>query len=210
MVQVIDFQLGPMQTNCYLVTNGSEGIVIDPGGDPDSLLNYVKRNGIELTLILDTHFHLDHILGNRALQQATGLSILANPEDGFLLQDQIGGGGGLGFPKVEPFDYEGLTPGERKWLGETCRILSTPGHSPGSLSFHFPESGKLFSGDLLFAGSVGRTDLPGGSMEQLLSTVKENVFVLPESTVIYPGHGPETTVGQEMKTNPFFQGGGFL
>ena len=209
MVQVIDFQLGPMQTNCYLVTNGSEAIVIDPGGDPESLLNYVKRNGIKPTLILNTHFHLDHILGNSALQQATGLSILASPEDGFLLQDQIGGGG-FGFPKVEPFDYESLTPGEREWLGETCRILSTPGHSPGSLSFHFPESGKLFSGDLLFAGSVGRTDLPGGSMEQLLTAVKENVFVLPESTVVYPGHGPETTVGQEMKTNPFFQGGGFL
>jgi glyoxylase-like metal-dependent hydrolase (beta-lactamase superfamily II) len=209
MVQVIDFQLGPMQTNCYLVTNGSEAIVIDPGGDPESLLNYVKRNGIKPTLILNTHFHLDHILGNSALQQATGLSILASPEDGFLLQDQIGGGG-FGFPKVEPFDYESLTPGEREWLGETCRILSTPGHSPGSLSFHFPESGKLFSGDLLFAGSVGRTDLPGGDMQQLLTAVKENVFVLPESTVIYPGHGPETTVGQEMKTNPFFQGGGFL
>jgi glyoxylase-like metal-dependent hydrolase (beta-lactamase superfamily II) len=116
----------------------------------------------------------------------------------------------MGFPEVEPFQYEALNPGEHTWLGETCRVLSTPGHSPGNLSFHFPESGMIFVGDLIFPGSVGRTDLPGGSMEQLIASVKEKVFTLPDSTAIFSGHGPQTTVGREKQANPFFRGGGFI
>jgi glyoxylase-like metal-dependent hydrolase (beta-lactamase superfamily II) len=211
MLQVVDFQLGPLETNCFLVTNGSRALVIDPGGDPGSVLTYLKRKGIELDLILNTHFHFDHIMGNRALQQAMSVPILASPEDESLLQAQVKGGqGGFGFPEVEPFEYEALHPGEREWLGETCRVLPTPGHSPGNLSFYFPESGMIFVGDLIFPGSVGRTDLPGGSMEQLLASVREQVFTLPEDTALFSGHGPQTTVGREKKSNPFFRGGGFI
>ena len=211
MVHVIDFQLGPLETNCFLVTNGSQAIVIDPGGDPESVLTYLKRKGLELSFILNTHFHFDHIMGNRALQQATGVPILASPEDDFLLQAQVKGGqGGFGFPEVEPFEYQALHPGDQSWLGETCRVLATPGHSPGNLSFHFPDSGMIFVGDLIFPGSVGRTDLPGGSTDQLLASVKEKVFTLPDSTALFSGHGPQTTVGREKKSNPFFQRGAFI
>ena len=211
MLQAIDFQLGPLQTNCYLVTDQKKAIVIDPGGDPASVLRYMERNGLEPVVILNTHIHFDHIMGNRALQQALNLSILASPEDDSLYQAQVkGGGASMGLPEVESFEYEALYPGEKNWLDEECHVLSTPGHTPGGLSFHFPSSGKLFSGDLVFAGSVGRTDFAGGSMEQLLSAVKEKVFTLPDSTVIYPGHGPETTVGEEKRSNPFFRSGAFL
>ena len=211
MVDVVDFQLGPLGTNCFVVSDGSRALVIDPGGDPESVLSYLKRKGIELELILNTHFHFDHIMGNRALHQATGAPVLANPEDDFLLQAQVKGGqGGLGFPEVDPFEYEALQPGERTWLGETCRVLATPGHSPGGLSFHFPDSEMIFVGDLIFPGAVGRTDLPGGSMEQLMASVREQVFTLPEATALFSGHGPQTSVGQEKRSNPFFQGGGFI
>lgn len=211
MLHVETFPLGPLQTNCFLVSNGSEALVIDPGGEPGAVLSYLQKNKLKLQAILNTHFHFDHILGNKALQDATGVSILASPEDDSLLQAQVGGGGGmLGFPKVDAFPYTPLSPGETQWLEEKCQVLATPGHTPGSLSFYFPDSGMVFSGDLIFYRSVGRTDFPGGSMDQLMQSVQEQLFTLPGNTVIYSGHGPETTVQDEMKFNPFFQGGRFI
>ena len=212
MVEVVNFPLVPLQTNCFLAIKDKRGIVVDPGGDPTTLLNYTEKNGIKVELVVNTHIHFDHILGNRAMQRALGVSILASPQDDPLYQAQVEGGAGssMGLPEVEAFDYEPLYPGKRDWLGEECEVMATPGHSPGGISIYFPESGKLLSGDLIFAGSIGRTDLPGGSMEQLLASVKEKVFPLPDSTVIYPGHGPETTVGEEKRTNPFFQSGTFF
>ncbi len=206
MIEVKDFQLGPIQTNCFLISKGSEAIVVDPGGDPSSVVKYIQKNALSLNYILNTHFHFDHMLGNKALQNATGARILASPEDDFLLQAQLEGGEGMmGFPPVEEFEYEALYPGECTFLGERCQVLSTPGHSPGSLSFYFPDSGKIFSGDLIFPRAVGRTDLPGGNMETLKKSVRENIFVLPADTEIYSGHGPVTTVQEEKRFNPFFQ-----
>ncbi|MFW6415320.1 MAG: MBL fold metallo-hydrolase [Thermodesulfobacteriota bacterium] len=206
MIEVKDFQLGPIQTNCFLISKGSEAIVVDPGGDPQSVVKYIQDKGISLNYILNTHFHFDHMLGNRALQKATGATIIANPEDDALLQAQVEGGGGMmGFPPVEKFEYEPIHPGEHTFLGERCQVMATPGHSPGSLSFYFPDSGKIFSGDLIFPRAVGRTDLPGGSMETLMRSVKEKIFVLPGDTEIYSGHGPVTTVQEEIRFNPFFQ-----
>ncbi len=206
MIEVKDFQLGPIQTNCFLISKGNEAIVVDPGGDPESVVKYIQSKGLNLMYILNTHFHFDHILGNKPLQKSTGATILASPEDDALLQAQVEGGSGMmGFPPVEKFDYEPLYPGEQTFLDERCQVLSTPGHSPGSLSFYFPDSGKIFSGDLIFPRAVGRTDLPGGSMETLKKSVQEKVFVLPADTEIYSGHGPVTTVQEEKRFNPFFQ-----
>lgn len=208
MLNVHSFPLGPLQTNCFLLSNSSEAVAVDPGGEPGSVVSFLTKNTLKLTHILNTHFHFDHILGNKALKEATGAPILASPKDDFLLQAQVGGGGGMmGFPKVEPFEYEPLEPGETTFLGERCLVLPTPGHTPGGLSFYFPDSGQVFSGDLIFHRSVGRTDFPGGSTETLLKSVREQIFTLPDTTVIYNGHGPETTVHDEKLFNPFFQEG---
>ncbi len=208
MLKVSCFPLGPLQTNCYVVHNNKEAMVIDPGGKPTSVLDFLKKNNLTLKYILNTHFHFDHILGNKDLQDATHAPILASSKDEFLLKSEVGRGGlGFGFPKVEPFRYENIEEGIVNWLGEECHILSTPGHSPGSLSFYFPESKCLFSGDLIFQRSIGRTDFPGGSLEELINSVKTKVFVLPGDTVIYSGHGPATTVHEERLFNPFFQEG---
>lgn len=207
MMEVKNFPLGPLQTNCFLLSNGKDAVAVDPGGDPKAVLDYLQQQGVQLRWILNTHFHFDHILGNKQLQEATGVPILASPEDDFLLQAQVGGGGGmLGFPQVDAFEYEPLSPGTTEFLGQECQVLSTPGHTPGSLSFYFPDSGNVFSGDLIFQGSIGRTDFPGGSMETLIQSVQEQIFSLPDATAIYAGHGPATSVGDEKRMNPFFKG----
>ncbi|MDZ7758789.1 MAG: MBL fold metallo-hydrolase [Desulfovermiculus sp.] len=204
------FPLGPLQTNCFVAVNGSQALAIDPGGDPADVVTFLKSKGVTLEAIVNTHFHFDHILGNTALQEATGAPIFGPQDDDFLLKAQEGGGGMMGFPKVPSFEYQALEPGERKFLGEKCMILHTPGHTPGSLSLHFPDSKALFAGDLIFQGSIGRTDFPGGSLEALLQGVREKIFTLPGETVIYPGHGPQTTVESEKKYNPFFREGAFF
>jgi glyoxylase-like metal-dependent hydrolase (beta-lactamase superfamily II) len=212
MINVKEFVLGPIQTNCFLIYNDhGQALVIDPGGEADPILHFLKSQGLQLLHILNTHFHIDHIYGNKELQQAVGVSILANPEDDFLLKTEIGSGGpGIGLPSVDPFDYDPLHPGQQEWLGEKCHVISTPGHSPGSLSFYFPESQKIFSGDVLFHRSIGRTDLPGGDAEVLLRSVRERIFTLPGETIVYCGHGPKTTVHDEKHFNPFFQGKGMM
>ena len=208
MLEVQCFPLGPLQTNCFLVSYNTRAIVVDPGGDPKELVDFIKKNNLTLERILNTHFHFDHILGNTPLQKASGAVILASKEDDFLLQSQVGAGGGtFGFPKVEPFSYEDISPGEQEFLGQTCRVLSTPGHTPGSLSFYFPDSGMLFSGDVLFQRSIGRTDFPRGDTQTLLTSIKEKIFTLPGETRVFSGHGPETSVGDEKQFNPFFQQG---
>jgi glyoxylase-like metal-dependent hydrolase (beta-lactamase superfamily II) len=199
------FQLGPLETNCYLVYNdANQALVIDPGGDPASVLAFMKDQGLELTHILNTHLHFDHIGGNGALKDTTGVEILAGEPDKDLLQSELGGGGFMGFPKTPPFSFTPLAPGTHTFLGETCHVLATPGHSPGSLSFYFPSLGAVFCGDLIFYRSVGRTDFPGGDENVLKESAYAKILVLPEDTVIYPGHGPETDVGDARKNNPFF------
>ncbi len=206
MIKVRRFFVGPLETNCYVLYNNSQSIVIDPGGDPSDVLSFLEKNNLKLLYIINTHLHVDHILGNKPLQDSTGAIILANPEDEYLLQTTTGKGGGpWGLPVVEDFAYEPLTSGEQTWLGETCKIMHTPGHSKGSLSLYFPNSNMVFVGDLIFQGSVGRTDLPGGDPYTLLSSIKTKIMTLPPETIIYPGHGPFTTVKDEKHFNPFLR-----
>lgn len=198
------FPLGPLQTNCFLLSKDGEAVAVDPGGDPSSVLRFLGKQGLTLTHILNTHFHFDHIGGNSALAQATGAIILASEKDGPLLASGIGSGVIFGMPIDTHFDYQPVHEGEIEILGETCRVLETPGHSQGSLSFHFPAQGRVFSGDLIFERSIGRTDFDGGSLEALLHSVRTKIFTLDEATVIHSGHGAETTVGDEKHHNPFF------
>lgn len=204
MIKIKMFQLGPLETNCYLLYNDKEAIIVDPGGEPGEVLAFLNENKLTLTHILNTHLHFDHIQGNKALAEETGAVILASPKDEYLLQTDLGGGGFMGFPKTETFSYEPVRESELTLLGETCQVLETPGHSPGCVAYYFPSMKAVFSGDLIFYRSIGRTDFPGGSEEILKQSVKAKIFTLHDQTMVYPGHGPETMVGDEKINNPFF------
>ncbi|WP_018123780.1 MBL fold metallo-hydrolase [Desulfovibrio oxyclinae] len=198
--------LGPLETNCYVLSDGGRAVVVDPGGEPGPLLKYLEEQGLEVDAILNTHLHFDHTLGNKALADALEKDILASEDDRPLLDTELGGGGMMGLPEVPAYDFKPLTPGETEFAGMRCRIFATPGHSQGSLTFYFPDAQCAFVGDLVFYRSIGRTDFPGGSLDVLKKSVEENIFTLPPETVLYPGHGPETTVGDEKNHNPFFTG----
>ncbi len=202
-MQVLTFPIGPLETNCYLAMEGDQAVAVDPGGDPARVVDYLQEAKLELTHILLTHLHCDHLYGVKALAEATGAKAYANEEDAFLLGTEIGKGGLMGLPLVPDFSYEPLAPGAFQALGQTCKAFSTPGHTPGSLSFYFPDAGVLFAGDVIFNRSVGRSDFPGGSHEILLQSISTQIFSLPDDTVIYAGHGNPTTVGDEKMHNPF-------
>lgn len=206
-MRIDTFSLGPLMTNGFLLSDGGKAVFIDPGGDPAAVLSRLEADGLALTHVVVTHLHCDHIYGGAALARATGAPILANPEDDYLLETEVGGGGLMGLPKVETFEYQPLPPGKTEFLGRPCEVFATPGHTPGSLSLYFPDAGAVFVGDLLFKRSIGRTDFPGGSQDALVASVREKIFILPPETVVYSGHGPETTVGDEAAHNPFFTGG---
>jgi len=204
MLHVTAMPLGPLDTNCYVLHSDREAVVIDPGGDADEILSFLSSRKLVLHSVLNTHLHFDHIQGNADLVAAAGVTVMANPRDAYLMQTELGGGGMMGFPRTPSFEITPLEEGELLLLGTTCRVLATPGHSPGSLSFYFEAIGAVFVGDLIFYRSVGRTDFPGSSERELMRSVRTKIFTLPEDTVIYPGHGPETTVRQERLNNPFF------
>ncbi len=204
MLSLKKFSLGMLETNCYLLYNEKEALVIDPGGDPEELIEFLREKKLKLTAIFNTHLHFDHIQGNAYLAEKTGAQIFAPQEDEFLIKTEVGGGGFMGFPRTPEFDFEHLKEGKANYLGDTCHILSTPGHSPGSLSFYFPEMEAVFVGDLVFFRSVGRTDFPGGDAEILKQSAREKIFTLPDNTIIYSGHGPESRVLDEKLHNPFF------
>lgn len=203
-MRVSDFALGPLETNAYVLDHAGLAVAVDPGGDPADILGFLRDEGLTLEAVLATHLHFDHIHGLAALASATGAPILASPADEFLLATPVGGGGFMGFPKVPAFEFQPLEEGPATFAGLECRVLSTPGHTPGSLSFHFPQARAVFVGDLLFNRSIGRTDFPGGDLDELKRSVRGKIFNLPKETVVYPGHGPETSVGDEELNNPFF------
>lgn len=199
--------VGLIQTNCYLIGDEAtrEGAVIDPGGDPDSILAAIKAEGLTIRYILNTHAHFDHIAANEPLLAATGASLALHPADAKLLAT---GGGGKWFgllssisspdPDVELDDGQELAVG-----GLRLKVLHTPGHWPGHVAFYLPEEGVLFSGDVLFQNGIGRTDLPGGDYATLMASIRHKLLTLPDETVVYPGHGPATTIGAERRHNRF-------
>ncbi|MEA4858041.1 MBL fold metallo-hydrolase [Solidesulfovibrio sp.] len=198
------FPLGPLETNCYLATVGNVAVAVDVGGDPAPVAAFLTEKKLSLEAVLVTHLHCDHLYGVGELARAFAVPVLAGAADAFLLDTELGRGGFMGLPRVPAFAWEPIAPGEATYLGQPCRVLATPGHSPGSLSYYFPQAGLVFVGDLLFYRSIGRTDFDGGDYDTLLRSVREAVFALPPDTVVYSGHGPATTVGDERRHNPFF------
>jgi glyoxylase-like metal-dependent hydrolase (beta-lactamase superfamily II) len=198
-----DFNLGPLETNCYIVHDTAYALAVDPGGDPAEVLRFLKNMQLTLLAILNTHLHFDHILGNAALQAATGAPIRSHEDDAYLLDSELGGGGMWGFPKVPAFESIPLPEGEHSFGPFQCRALHTPGHSPGSLCFVVPAEQATFVGDVIFYRGVGRTDFPGGDQGTLLRSIKKKIFTLSGDTRLYPGHGPATTVADEQQNNPY-------
>jgi glyoxylase-like metal-dependent hydrolase (beta-lactamase superfamily II) len=201
------FVTGPLETNAYLVADRDTGeaLVIDPGGDPAEILAFLAEERLTCRFIVNTHGHFDHISGNRALKSATGASLLVHEDDVPMLTEAVAHAR-LFMMRAEnspPPDLLLADQGEVRVGSVTLRVLHTPGHSPGGVTLVAP--GVAFCGDLVFHGSVGRTDLPGGSERMLLDSIRRHILTLPDDTVLYPGHGPDTTVGLEKRQNPFFR-----
>ncbi len=203
------FAIGPLQTNSYVLSHEGLAVAIDPGGKPTPIIKHIEQNGLTLTHILNTHLHFDHIYGNRELSDHFSVPIFASEADRQLMDTEIGRGGLMGLPVADEFDFQAIAEGDAEFAGLPCKVLSTPGHSLGSLTFYFPDAKAAFVGDVVFYRSIGRTDFPGGDMEVLLDSVRKKIFTLPADTALYSGHGPLTTVGDEENHNPFFTSGGF-
>jgi hydroxyacylglutathione hydrolase len=201
--------VGMFQTNCYLLGDEESGtaVVIDPGAEGKRICSRLVELGLKLSAILVTHAHFDHTMAAWTLKKRCGGKIYLNPASKRSLIEVILGLAARFFPAIHPISEvdRTLAHGDRLQFGAIhIEILSTPGHTPGHVSFYLKDQGKVFSGDLIFDGSIGRTDLAGGSYQQLMDSVRSTLFRLPDETVIYPGHGPGTTVGREKMHNPFF------
>jgi hydroxyacylglutathione hydrolase len=199
---VDSFVLGPFRSNCYVVRaerGAAEAAVIDPGDDPSALRLDLARMGARTAGILVTHSDVDHIKGVAALAEGTGAEVWAPVGEVEALRSGLTRGG-LAVPPHEPAHT--VSGGDEIAVaGIAFDVIDVPGHSSGHVAFH--HEGELFSGDLLFAGSVGRVDLEGGDWETLLSSVRELLERFPPDTIVYPGHGQPTTLGRELQTNPF-------
>lgn len=200
--------LGTFATNCYVIACGKTGkaAIVDPGQPDPWIRSVVTEQGLQVEWILLTHGHVDHIGGVAWVQEWSGASMLCHPADRPHLQrPELNGSAWWGdpLPPLQP-DRE-LVDGEELVLGELrLRVIHTPGHTPGGVCFYTP--GHLLAGDTLFAGSIGRTDLPGGDTQALVHSIREQLFNLPGETVVYPGHGPTTTIADEREYNPFVGG----
>ncbi|MBI5442156.1 MAG: MBL fold metallo-hydrolase [Deltaproteobacteria bacterium] len=199
--------VGPIQANCYIVgdENTKEAVVIDPGGDTPVILRALAARQLKVVAVVGTHGHFDHVEGLAGMKRGTGAPILVHNGDLPIIQGMTGQALMFGM-RVEPAPPPDrfLEEGDRIPFGPyALEVLHTPGHSPGSVSLLLDK--KVFVGDLLFAGSIGRTDLQGGDYDTLIASVRRKIFTLPDDTVVYPGHGPETTVAREKRTNPFFR-----
>ena len=208
-LRVYVMEVGPLAVNAYIVEEPSskKAVVIDPGDDGEALLAEIGSRGLAVENILLTHGHFDHVGAVRLLREKTGAPVHVHAADAGRMATARRQGLMFGLSVDDPPAPDAtVAEGDRIGLGaHEFGVVHTPGHTPGCVSYI---CGKLaFVGDLIFAGSIGRTDLPGGSHEQLLASVREKIFVLPDDTVLFPGHGPSTTVGEEKRSNPFFTGG---
>jgi glyoxylase-like metal-dependent hydrolase (beta-lactamase superfamily II) len=201
--------VGPLQCNCSILGDETshEAIVVDPGDDIPRILTLLAKNNLVVKQILITHAHIDHIAGAHRLKQITGAPVLYNKHDlaQVKIMDEQAAWLGIPTPTVSNPD-DTLDDGKIISItGVTGNILHTPGHTEGSVCLYLPDHTLLLAGDTLFAGSVGRTDLPGGNTRKLLASIHDRLLTLPDEVTVIPGHGPRTTIGSERASNPFLQ-----
>lgn len=203
-MQIQVFPLTPFVTNCVVVTDGDEALIVDPGEAAPEVIEAVR--GRSVVAVVNTHGHCDHCSGNAWFTEQTGAPVWCHEADLPLLRSLADQGRMFGLPMAASPDPDAfLNEGDTVRVGSaTFRVLHVPGHSPGHIALY--GNGVLLAGDVLFAGSIGRTDLPGGDGPLLLASLRDKVLSLPAETVVYPGHGPATTVGEEARTNPFLRG----
>ncbi|WP_207512236.1 MBL fold metallo-hydrolase [Longitalea luteola] len=212
MLTVTSFTFSPVQENTYVVYNETgECCIIDPGcyfgNERNELKEFIQTSGLTPKYLLNTHCHLDHVFGNKFIHETWGLTLHLHEKEKPLLEYAPTFAVSWGLP----FDnYKGdlifLREGDTVALGtDALQVLFTPGHSPGHIAFYCKAQQFVLGGDVLFHQSIGRTDLPGGDFETLIASIRNQLFVLPDDTVVYPGHGPQTTIGYEKKHNPFLK-----
>jgi hydroxyacylglutathione hydrolase len=213
----ISIPVGMLQCNCSIIGDpvSREALVVDPGDEVGRILELLGRHKLTVKAIVSTHAHIDHVGGLSKLHQYTGAPVMMHRDDMPLYQGMDIQAAFLGVapPEVGEIDQL-LTEGDAlQWGSLAAQVMHTPGHSPGSISLYLPPSAgkvvvfapQLFAGDTLFAGSIGRTDLPGGSFEKIIDSLHEKLLALPDDTVVIPGHGPLTTIGEERENNPFLK-----
>jgi len=214
MLRVVPFTFNAFGENTYLLIDEATRAtaLVDPGmyerAEQEQLRRYVAANQLAVQYILLTHAHIDHVLGNAfALRTYPGTPLLLHAQDWPTLRAVASYAGPYGFAQYEPTEPTGeLVPGQVIELGESrLQVRFAPGHAPGHVVLYDEAGGQVIGGDVLFKGSIGRTDLPGGNHQQLIQSIERELLTLPDATVVYPGHGPATTVGAERRSNPFLQ-----
>ena len=203
--------VGMLACNCSVLGDekGGDAVVIDPGDEIDRVQEILTRHNLRVRYIIATHAHIDHVGGIEKLKRLTGAAVLMHASDLPLYQNLELQAAWLGVQPPQAVEVDQfLKDGDvLKWGRRSLEVLHTPGHSPGSLCLHLPgEERRIFSGDTLFQSSIGRTDLWGGSFDQILGSIKNALLPFPDATPVFPGHGPATTIGEERETNPFLQG----
>ncbi|MEO8512674.1 MAG: MBL fold metallo-hydrolase [Ignavibacteria bacterium] len=208
------FTVNPFSMNCYIYWDEKtkEGVIIDPGAyedfEKDEILNYIKSNGINIKLILNTHGHIDHIIGNDWAKKEFKVPLFMHNEDMIFIKNAMKQGEmfGVSFPQPPDPDKFIDETDTIQFTGTEFKIIHTPGHSPGSVCFIDEKEKIMFGGDVVFRGSIGRTDLYMGDMDVLLDSIHNKVFKYPDEFIIYPGHMEDTTIGEEKENNSFLNG----
>lgn len=206
MTQVQQIVTGTIEENCYIIYKGTDALIVDPGDETSKIKNEIEELGVRPIAIILTHTHFDHIGSLEDIRVDYDIPVYVSPEEQEWLGDPA-----KNLSSFNPFEIKAnpaeytFDPFETITIGPfTLTVVSTPGHSPGGVSFIFEEDGFIISGDALFRGSIGRTDLPGSEPEKIIPAIKKELFSLPEDTIVYPGHGNQTTIEYEKRTNPYF------